>query len=350
MDKTKLQLYFFLALLIAVIGFAARIFLPYLNILALAATLAVALHPVQQRIVKLVHGFRRAAALLTISLAGILILAPVAFFVLRLLQESLDLYTRLSSQSDTYTQAFASVAGYLDRYLPGIKLDFSAFAGQLLSWLAKNLGTIFSGTVQTVFGLFVGLIALFYFLVDGDRLVAALIELSPLDDRYDRQILDRLSGAVNSVLRGSLLVAIIQGIIFGLGLWIFGMPDPTLWGGCAALAALVPGFGTSLISVPSMIYLYATGHAWQAFGLLIWSVTAVSTIDNLVGPYLVGRGVRIHPFLVLIAVLGGISYFGPLGFLFGPLILSLLFGLLEIYHLLVLHSPGKKTRPRKALA
>lgn len=342
MDKKKLQLYFFLALLVAVIGFTGWIFLPYLGTLALAATLAVALHPLYDRIVRFVGGYRRAAALLTIGLAGILILAPLAFFGFRILQESLDLYARLSSHSDTYTQAFASFTGYLNRYLPGLQLDFGSFASQLLSWVAKNLGAVFSGTVQTLFSLFLGVIALFYFLVDGHRFVATLIELSPLADTYDRKILDRMSGAVNSVLRGSLLVAIIQGFTFGLGLWLFGMPDPTLWGSCAAVASLIPGIGTSLVSIPSIIYLYATGQSWPAFGLFIWSATAVGMIDNLVGPYLIGRGVRIHPFFVLIAVLGGISYFGPLGFLFGPLVLSLLYGLLEIYRLLVLHKPDKK--------
>lgn len=342
MDKKKLQLYFFLAMLLAVLALTTWIFLPYLSILALAATLAVALHPLYDRMVKFVGGYRRAAALLTIGLAGILILAPLVFFGIRILQESLDLYTRLSSQTDTYTRAFASVAAFLNQYLPGFQIDFGAFASQLLSWVAKNLGAVFSGTVQTMFGLFVGIVALFYFLVDGHRFVATLVELSPLADSYDQKILDRLASAVNSVLRGSLLIAVIQGLIFGFGLWIFGMPDPTLWGSCAAVASLIPGIGTSLISIPSIIYLYATGHPWAAVGLFVWSATAVGMIDNLIGPFLIGRGVRIHPFFVLIAVLGGISYFGPLGFIFGPLVLSLLYGLLEIYRLLILHKPSKR--------
>jgi predicted PurR-regulated permease PerM len=346
MDKKKLQLYFFLALLIAVLGLTIWIFLPYLSILALAAILAVALYPLYERILKFVCGYRRAAALLTIGIAGILILAPVVFFGFRILQESLDLYARLSSQTDTYTRAFASVTAFLNQYLPGFELNFGSFASQILSWVAKNLGSVFSGTVQTVFGLFVGLVALFYFLVDGHRFVAAFIELSPLADTYDRKILERLSNAVNSVLRGSLLIAIIQGIIFGFGLWLFGMPDPTLWGSCAAVASLIPGIGTSLISIPSIIYLYSTGNPWQAAGLLAWSATAVGMVDNLIGPYLIGRGVRIHPFPILIAVLGGISYFGPLGFLFGPLVLSLLYGLVEIYRLLVLHKTERKTGQR----
>lgn len=342
MDKKKLQLYFFLALLVAVLVFTAWIFLPYLGTLVLAATLAVALHPIYDRMVKFVGGFRRAAALLTIGIAGIVILAPLVFFGVRILQESLDLYARLSSQTDTYTRAFASVTAFINQYLPGVQLDFGAFASQLLSWVAKNLGSVFSGTVQTLFGLFVGVVALFYFLVDGHRFVKTLVELSPLADTYDQKILGRLSGAVNSVLRGSLLIAIVQGLIFGFGLWLFGMPDPTLWGSCAAVASLIPGIGTSLISVPSIIYLYATGQTWGAVGLFLWSATAVGMIDNLIGPYLIGRGVRIHPFFVLIAVLGGINYFGPLGFLFGPLVLSLLYGLLEIYRLLVLHKPEKR--------
>lgn len=100
-----------------------------------------------------------------------------------------------------------------------------------------------------------------------------------------------------------------------------------------ALTALIPSIGTSIVLVPAIIFLFATGMPIHAFGLLIWSAIIVGTIDNVLNPILVGRGVNIHPFFILLSVLGGITFFGPIGFMLGPMILSFLFTLLDIYRL-----------------
>ena len=109
------------------------------------------------------------------------------------------------------------------------------------------------------------------------------------------------------------------------------MPNPVLWGLVAALAALIPGIGTALILIPAIGYLFFTGSTGAAIGLLIWGVVAVGLIDNFLGPMLVNRGVKIHPFLILLSIFGGLSFFGPVGFVLGPLIIALVFALLEIY-------------------
>ena len=116
-----------------------------------------------------------------------------------------------------------------------------------------------------------------------------------------------------------------------MGFSIFGVPNPILWGSVAAVAALIPGVGTALVLIPSILYLFFIGETVSASGLLVWGIVAVGLVDNILGPKLVGRGIKLHPFLTLLSILGGISFFGPLGFLFGPLTLSLLFAFLEIY-------------------
>lgn len=337
MDKKKLQLYFFLTLL-AIIGILSFwIVTPYLDILVLAAAIAVVVQPMFVRFQRYLAGHDRISALLTIGVLAIIFLAPLVFFGYQILQESVSLYIRLSDNGDSYSRSVSSLAGMIQGYFPGFELDISNYLSQVLNWVAKNVGAIFSGTIQTLFGLFLGIMALYYFLVDGRKFMDALVRLSPLADDYDQKIIDRLNGAVSSVIKGSLLVAVAQGIVSGLGFWIFGVPDPTLWGSCAAVAALIPGIGTSLVLVPAIAYLGLTGHTYAAIGLFIWGVTIVGLIDNILRPLMLGRDVRIHPFFVLISVFGGISFFGPLGFIFGPLVLSLLYGLLDIYRMLVLH-------------
>ena len=126
-------------------------------------------------------------------------------------------------------------------------------------------------------------------------------------------------------------MALIQGILTAVGFTFFGIPNATLWGSVAAITALIPGIGTALVLLPAILYLYFSGETLFAVGLLLWGMTAVGLVDNFLGPKLVERGMRLHPFLILLSVLGGVGFFGPLGFLLGPLVLSLLFALIEIY-------------------
>jgi predicted PurR-regulated permease PerM len=131
-----------------------------------------------------------------------------------------------------------------------------------------------------------------------------------------------------------LLIALTQGFVSGIGFAIFGVPSATLWGSMAAVGSLVPGVGTAIVIAPMVMYLLVTGSTVAAIGLAIWGIIAVGMVDNFLGPILVGRGVRIHALFILFAVIGGVQYFGPLGFILGPLVLSLLYALLDIHRVM----------------
>ena len=122
-----------------------------------------------------------------------------------------------------------------------------------------------------------------------------------------------------------------------VGFWIFGVPNAILWGSFAAIAALIPGIGTALVLTPAILFLFARGEIFSAIGLLAWGVGVVGLIDNFLGPRLMGRGIELHPLIILLSVLGGIGFFGPIGFLLGPLIVSLFFALLDIYSVRSFH-------------
>jgi predicted PurR-regulated permease PerM len=200
-----------------------------------------------------------------------------------------------------------------------------------VGWLVANSDTAFFkvGNVLLSFAIF--LISLYYLLRDGARARKAVITLSPLSEEENTAIFERLSHAVSSVLKGNLTTAVVQGILSGIGYSIFGIPNPILWGSATALAALIPGVGTSLVFIPMIIYAFVTLPFIMAFGLTLWSVLLVGLIDNFLAPILVGKGMQLHPLLVFLSVLGGIILFGPVGILMGPLTFSFLFALLSIY-------------------
>ncbi|MCR4256595.1 MAG: AI-2E family transporter [Candidatus Uhrbacteria bacterium] len=337
MHTPRLQYSFLLIMLGLALFVGFVLFRPFLAVLAVAAMAAVVVYPIKDRIKAITRLPQGMASFLTVLVVGSLILTPVAFLGYRVFTEAADLLASLSANRDAYLELLERVfLGPIRDLMPGVSIETETYLRQALSVLTSNLGRVFSGTVEVVGGIFLFLIAFYYFLKDGPRFVRSFVELSPLSDRYDLDVLDRMALAINSMVRGQLSVALIQGLLTGLGFWMFGVPNPALWGSLAAVCALIPGFGTSLVLVPGIVYLFATNQLWQGAGLFVWGGLAVGLIDNLLGPTLIGRGAKIHPLFVLFAVLGGLALYGPLGFLLGPLTISLLFALLDIYRILVL--------------
>ncbi|MBI4225128.1 MAG: AI-2E family transporter [Candidatus Sungbacteria bacterium] len=336
MNHQKSELYFLLALLIGAFVLAFFIFKPFLYALILAMAFATVFAPLHKKILVITHQYKSLAALLATVSVLIVVVAPLAFLSVQIFQEAATLYLSLiqnggaTALSGIINDAVRTINGFIPLPME-ISLDLTQYAQQALSWLLQNFGFLFANAAKIVASIFIFLIALYYMFKDGEKFKAAFIALSPLQDARDESILRKLESAVNSVIRGNLVVALVQGILTAIGFTLFGVPNATLWGSVAAVAALIPGIGTALVLLPAVLYLFLHGAVLPATGLLLWGMTAVGLIDNFLGPKLAERKMQIHPFLILLSILGGISFFGPLGFLLGPLVLSLLVALLEIY-------------------
>lgn len=333
----KLHPYFLIAFIAVAAVLTFFIFRPFLVTLVLAAVFAVVLQPLYCGVLRRMHGSPGLAAFLTMLITLVCVLIPFLFISVQIVGDAQSLYVSLSdgSAKTHVSTVFEYASAAIAPYIPGVSVaDLSAAADQYikngLSWLIQNVGGAFGGVARFLASLFIFLIALYYFLRDGARIKHLLIKASPLADSNDEMIFARLGLAVNSVIRGSLMIALIQGILTGIGFTLFGVPNSILWGVVAALAALIPGIGTSLVLIPGIAYLFIVGATTPMFGLLIWSVVAVGLIDNLLGPKLVGKGMQLHPLVVLLSVFGGLKFFGAAGVFLGPLCVSLLFTLLSI--------------------
>jgi predicted PurR-regulated permease PerM len=332
MHEHRLQISYIL-LLLAVVGILNfLIFLPYFPVLFLAVVFAVVLKPLAHRVLKLVRN-RTAASLLTVAVVFLGIIMPLVLFGFMIFREASQFYLALSGgdlSSTTLQDNISTLESYIQNIIPGVEADLGQYLEQGLTFLVSHLNTLFSGVLKMIFTFFLLLLGLFYLFRDGRGVRQSFVRLSPLPDDQDELLLNRLELAVNSVVRGFLVVAIVQGILTGIGFAIFGVPAPVLWGMVASVAALVPSVGTALVIVPAILYLFFQGNLFAAAGLLIWGVAAVGLIDNILGPILIRRGLPIHPFIILLSVLGGIALFGPIGFLAGPVTVSILVALVEI--------------------
>lgn len=312
------------------------IFRPFLYALILATVFAVVFQPIYQRIVNYIRGRQGLAALATILIVIIFIFTPLIFLGIQIFQEAQQLYSVITEGDgkDTVLNFFGGLADSIQKYFPATQefsVNVDQYFKQGLGWLLGNLGSVFTGFAKMAVSVFIFLIALYYLLKDGQKFKTAVIALSPLSDADDEAISKKLGMAIDSVVKGNLLIALIQGVLTTAGFLIFGVPNAMLWGSVAAIAAFIPGIGTALVLAPAIVFLFLTGEFFPALGLLAWGVGAVGLVDNFLGPKLVSRGIKLHPLIILLSVLGGIGFFGPIGFLLGPLTISLLFALLDIY-------------------
>jgi predicted PurR-regulated permease PerM len=311
--------------------------------LLLAVVFSVTFRPLHRWVSRIFSKGNQASSLstfITLLIVAILIITPLIFLGRQIYTESSSLYYSLTEEGqrshiiNTLNSLSQSLSARFFNAFPAYdfsSLNVTVYIQNFLEWSFANLDTIFSSVTKLAFQIFIMLFALFYLLRDGRKLRTALISLSPLLDTYDQKIITKVRQAISSVVAGSLVVSLIQGILTGLGFFVFGVPNPALWGSFAVVAALIPGFGTSLIIVPGILYLFFESTQAHAFGLLAWGILAVGLIDNYLAPILMNRGIQIHPFVILLSVMGGLAFFGPIGFIAGPLIVALLAALFEIY-------------------
>ncbi len=332
MQTKVVEKYFFFGLFFVVIALSAFVFRPFLAVIAVGASLAVVMHPVYEWINnKITKNRLWLAALITVVLFLIILCIPLVGLISIIIHQSQNAYATIIASQDA-NSLIESINTSIRNYLPaGLDFDLKAQLVSLFGTLASNVKNIFTATLATVFSFLLVILTLFYFLKDGSEWRKSLMVLSPLADSDDQKIITKMSSSINAVMKGYLLIALCQGIMMGLGMFIFGIPNAALWGVVTGIASLVPTIGTTLVSVPAILFLLYFGHTGSAIGLGIWSLTLVGTIDNFLSPLVIGKSTSIPPLLILFSVLGGISLMGPIGILLGPLIISLLYALISIY-------------------
>jgi predicted PurR-regulated permease PerM len=324
---------FFFGLLGGVAYIIWKLVAPFAGALALAAIIVTICHPLYRRILKRTPKNNRSlAAFISVLLVVVIVVLPLCILGTFIFREALSVYTLVNSGTQfSFEQSFADIEVFMQTLVPGFNVDLAGYIQQFASFTTSHIGSIFASTASTIFLFFIVLISIFYFFRDGKEFTKYLIQISPLPDSEDEIILHRLAVSIRSVALGTVLVALIQGTLTAIGLSIFGFERAVLWGSIAAIGALIPGIGTTIVFVPAIIYSVVTGSYFIAGGVAVWGILAVGIIDNILGPYLMSRGNKLHPFLILIAVLGGIALFGPIGFILGPVLISLFAVLLELY-------------------
>lgn len=340
MSQDKIRSYFLLALLIISGTLAVWILKPYIITLVIGVIFAVTLYPLYTYFLKKLNNRTSLAALVTLLIVTILIVSLLGFIGTRVFIEAQQVYVSLISNSSDLSleRTTQSVGIFSEKIIPGSQVyisqigsELSIYAKQALEWSFGKVGSIFGRVTSLIAHLFIFLMSLYYIFQHGTALRNNIIKWSPLIDSKDDELLKKISNAVTGVVRGAIGTAIIQGVVACFGFLIFGVPNAFLWGLLTIFTALIPNIGTSLVLIPSLLYLLFTGHTTAALGLGIWAVLAVGSIDNIVSPLLSRRGTHLNPLITLLSVFGGLSLFGIAGVLIGPIAISIFFTIFTVY-------------------
>jgi predicted PurR-regulated permease PerM len=209
--------------------------------------------------------------------------------------------------------------------------------GRISNFLYANLAGLLKGVTNLIIDFFLMLVVAFYLLIDGRHAVDRLLDLSPMPTSLNNKIKDEVLFTMRSTMTGTVVLALLQGFLGGMGFWIFGVPNSLFWGTLMVFSSVVPIVGTAMVWVPGGIYLLLIGHTSPAVGMMVWCLIAAMGCDNFLRPKLISGLGGLHPLLVFFSVLGGLLLFGVIGLVLGPMVLALLLSLLEVYRLHFVH-------------
>jgi predicted PurR-regulated permease PerM len=211
-------------------------------------------------------------------------------------------------------------------------LPSTSSLAQAAGAVTARVGLVVSGVVWIGMQLLITMMCLFFFLRDRQSVLGGLKKQLPLSEPEADRILRRVNDTIYATIFGSLTVAFVQGCMGGFMFWMLGLPSPLFWGAMMGLLAVVPMLGTFVIWAPTAMWLALSGDWTRAIILTAWGGIAIGFIDNLLYPYLVGNRMRFHTLLVFFAIVGGLSVFGTVGIILGPVLLAVADGLLQVWH------------------
>jgi len=333
----------FLLATVAVLGYLLlQLLEPLWGPIGWAVILSFMLHPLHQWLTRKFKGKAGVAAGTLTALTPFGVIAPLLIFTTIFARQVALLVDYLREQQMTsYPVILARVEQIplIGRLLAWVRMEVPISAEQVQAWVTNSAqsmlksaaavsGSVALGIVGTLVGFFLTLFLLFFFLRDGRMLLAHGLRLIPMTVAQRGKLTTYLTAVMNAVIFGHVLTAVIQGTLVGIGFAIAGLPSPLVFGVFAGIAAFIPAAGTGLVLVPAVLYLAFAGHWGAAIFLGVWSLL-VGFSDNFMRPYLTRQRADVSTLTVFIGVIGGISAFGFIGSLLGPVLLALIVALLR---------------------
>lgn len=339
-SPARFQNLFLLALVIAISLLFLLMIRGLLMPVFLAAIFTGLTLPVYQRITDRMGGRRNTAAIVTLLLVLLVIVIPLTLFAGIVAQQAVNITDEVRPIIEQQVTGPQPLSGLIDRfpilqrlqpYEGEIMSRIGALAGRTGTFLVNSLAAATVGTVHFIFGIFIMLYAMFFFLRDGKSILQWILYLMPLTNEAEQQMVSRFVSVTRATLKGTLIIGIVQGALAGGAFWVAGIQGSAFWGTVMAVLSIIPGVGTALVWVPAVILMGATGRVMAAVLVAVWCAVVVGTADNFLRPTLVGRDTEMSDLMILLSTLGGLVMFGAAGIIVGPIIAALFVTAWDLY-------------------
>lgn len=357
--KEGLSRHFFAGILLIVALVSLMVVLPFFTSIISGALLAFIFYPLYIRAAAKMH--KKIAAFMVAALVVLLVTIPAVFVINSLTQQTSYLYIRAKQQ--IIGGEFIDDRCYEDSIICNTVKDVNSLLqdeniktyaidilNKLLAFITQKFSEFVFSLPRVVLNIIVMLFTMYYLLQDGPRLIKWLAEAAPLKVHHQEEILKQFGEVTKAVIYGSFIVALIQGALGAFGMWAFGIKSFLWWSIVMTFFALIPFIGTWVVWFPASLYLGLSGYLqaetgliWRGIGLFFYGLLIISTIDNILKPFIVANRANVHPLLIFIGIIGGLFAFGFVGLLLGPIVLALLQTLLIIYHRETLPHKGPDT-------
>ncbi|MGD8341955.1 MAG: AI-2E family transporter [Desulfobacterales bacterium] len=332
--------------LLLLVFFISALFLAmirqFLMAIFLAGIFSALSYPLYRRFERWFGGRRSPASLTTLLIIVFVVLLPLGGLLGIVTGQAIKVGETVKpwvaqqlSEPDAISNTLKSLPFYdrIEPYRNWILTKAGQLVGHVSSFLIDRLRAVTVGTVNFLFMLFIMLYTMFFFLMDGDKLIDKILYYLPLEDQDERRMLNKFTSVTRATLKGTAVIGILQGALAGAAFAVVGIDSAVFWGTVMAVLSFIPGIGTALVWGPAVIILAATGHLAKAIGLGVFCAAVVGSIDNLLRPILVGRDTQMHELMILFGTLGGIIMFGVVGIIIGPIVAALFVTIWDIYGL-----------------
>lgn len=321
----KYSKYFIIVFFVIVAYLSYLLIKPYFVSIAAALIMVYITYPIYQKLNRVIKN-KQLCSILLLVLIVIVIIIPAYFLANTLVRESLDFYKNIKG---------IGVGNLLDRINPNLESTLQPYFEDVVTYITsffkKSASEFIFSIPMKIISLFVIVIVMYYSFIDGKNFLIKIKDHLPLKEEYKEKILERFKKLIDATIYGVIVVGLVQGAVGTVGLFIFDIPSPLLWGAVMTILAMLPLVGAGWVWLPASLLKIASGDTFNGFGLMLYGFLIVSTIDNLIKPHLISKRAKTHPIVILLGILGGIKLFGLMGIFIGPIILTIFLLFLEIY-------------------
>ena len=313
-------------LLILVVVFLVLAFLvlrPYLDYIIFSIILVIVSFPLYRKLKSKLNR-HVSAVILIVFLLG-LVIVPIMFVSVELFQQARGVISNLQPNIENLSERLHVLTGI------DIKENLQSLSSNVIS--LTNIFTLIKTVSKILIGIFILLFSMFYFYLDGERVIEWIKKITPLRKENQYYIFNHANQVTRALIIGIFFTALIQGFMGGLGFFIFGIPNAVFWGVVMMFLAILPFVGPYFAYIPASLFLMYKGNILAGAGLLIYSLILVSYLDDVIRSRIVRFKMKIHPLIIIFGVIGGIAFMGISGIILGPLILAIFLELVKVYNL-----------------